>query len=159
MARPSKYNPKYHIPWVEGLVRRGATAKEVADELEVSVSTLYKWADEDDAFSEALKGNRDIVDMQVEKSLLQRAMGYKASEKKTIVQSGNNGEQKPVRIEIIEKEIPPDTTACIFWLKNRNPDLWRDKREYDVEGKMNVEDDALTKSLEELAGGLKSDAL
>jgi hypothetical protein len=26
-----------------------------------------------------------------------------------------------------EQHYPPDTVACIFWLKNRRPDLWRDK--------------------------------
>lgn len=133
-GRPSKYNPKYHIPWAKGLLRRGLTIDEVAKEFEVSKQTLYNWADQDSDFFDALNESRDKADMEVEKSLYERALGYKVTDRKTVIQlDKNTGEQKPARIEVIEKEIPPDVTACIFWLKNRNPKNWRDKQDIQID--------------------------
>jgi transposase-like protein len=132
MARPTKYNAEYHCPWAEGLTRRGATNEEIAEQFGVAPSTIYEWANAHEEFSESLKKGKEITDMQVEKSLLQRALGYSITEKKTVIQATGDGANKPARIEVLEKEIPPDTTACIFWLKNRNPKLWRDKRDMEV---------------------------
>ena len=131
-GRPTKYEPKYHIPWAKGLLRRGATIKELAEEFDVNVSTVYEWSYKHPEFSEVLKEDRQLADFAVEESLYRRAMGTKVTEKRTIVTAGADGESHPSRIEIVEKELPPDSTACIFWLKNRNPKLWRDKQDIQV---------------------------
>ena len=65
-------------------------------------------------------------------SLYKRAVGYKITKKRTIVEAGAKGEQKPARIEICEEELAPDVTACIFWLKNRDPEHWKDKHDVDL---------------------------
>lgn len=128
-GRPTKYDPKYHIPWARGLLRRGATVAELAKEFEVNRSTIYEWASVHPEFSDVLREDRQLADFAVEESLYRRALGTTTTEKKTIVTSGPDGETKPSRIEIIEREVPPDVTACIFWLKNRNPKLWRDRQD------------------------------
>ena len=134
MARKSKYNPKYHVPWIMGLAARGCTVEEMAADMNVAASTLHKWIKENEELSEALKRGRSFSDTQVETSLYRRAVGgFKVTEKKTIVSSASNGEQKPVRVEVVEKDVPPDTTAAIFWLKNRRPDLWRDRQDITLE--------------------------
>lgn len=33
------------------------------------------------------------------------------------------------------KHYPPDTTACIYWTKNRMPERWRDVRQTELTGK------------------------
>ena len=119
MGRASKYEPKYHIPWAEGLLRRGATMQEVAREFGVSKSTLYEWAKRDPKLAEALRTTRDRADLAVERSLYQRALGYKATDRKTIMRHTESGELVPERVEVSERDVPPDTTAAIFWLKNR----------------------------------------
>lgn len=124
-GRPSTYNAKYHIPWVKSLARRGLTVQEIAEEIGVAKSTLCKWVSENVELSDALNEGRGYADSLVEDSLYKRALGFTYSEKKTIVSSADTG-QKPLKIEIVEKESLPDTTACIFWLKNRNPQAWRD---------------------------------
>lgn len=145
MARKSKYNREYHLSWIRGLARRGLTVKEISEELGVAKSTICKWVSENEELSDALKEGRDYADTKVEESLYKRAVGYSYTEKKTIVGVGQKGgEQKPARIEITEKFLPPDTTACIFWLKNRNPQLWRERQD------INLTDDAHINALANL---------
>ena len=152
MARKSKYDARYHVPWIKGLAARGLTLEEMADDLEVATSTLQKWIKENEELSVALKSGRSFADTQVESSLYSRALGFKITEKKTIISSGGNtGEQKPVRIEIVEKDVPPDTTAAIFWLKNRRPDLWRDRQD------LNLESDDWVEALTAVVGRYNKD--
>lgn len=132
-GRPSKYNPEFHRPWVKSLASRGLTVAEIAKEIGVAKSTLCLWVKDDPELSDALNKGRGAVDSQVEQTLLKRALGFTVTEKKTIVSAGDEGQKKPLRVEIYEKEIPPDTTACIYWLKNRRPDLWRDVTEHAIE--------------------------
>ena len=134
MARPSKYNPKYHDPWIKGLAQKGYTIEEIAEDIGVAKSTVQKWVADNEELSVALKKGRGYADSQVEMSLYNRAMGYKVTKKRTIVEASPNGEQKPAKIEIVEEEIAPDVTACIFWLKNRDPEHWKDKHDVDLSG-------------------------
>ena len=126
-GRPSGYNPKYHIPWVKSLARQGLTLKEIAAEIGIGKSTLCNWANDNPDLLDALNEGRDIADSVVEDSLYKLAIGHTVIEKKTVVSATGEGEQKPARIEILEKQIPPNTTACIFWLKNRKRNRWTDR--------------------------------
>lgn len=139
MARPTKYNATYHVPWARSLMLRGCTIQELADQMEVTKSTIHKWMNEHEEFSDAIKRGRDYSDLQVELSLYKRATGTKVTEKKTIVQTGKNGETIPARVEVYEKDVPPDTTACIFWLKNRRPAEWRETNNISLQTDSNIE--------------------
>lgn len=130
-GRPTKYEAKYHVPWAEGLMRRGATIEELAKSFDVSVATIYNWRDAHPEFLEALNVGREQTDMDVEKSLFQRAMGYTVTEEKKIIKVVD-GQPVVERIEQTDRQVAPDTTACIFWLKNRNPKLWRDRQDVQV---------------------------
>lgn len=133
-GRPSGYNEKFHVPWVKSLAKRGLTVKEIAEELGIAKSTLCKWVNEHQELSDALNCGRDIADSIVEDTLYKQALGgYTVEEKRTVVTLTENGEQKPLRMERYEKEVPPNTTACIFWLKNRKPKVWRDRPLVDVD--------------------------
>lgn len=132
MARPTKYKPEY-VKQVEKLCRLGATDVEVADFLEVDTATIYRWKIEHPAFCEAGKLGKETADNRVEKSLFARAVGY---------------EHDDVDIRVIDKDVvqtpirkryAPDTTAAIFWLKNRRPGDWRDKQELEHNGSLTVE--------------------
>lgn len=123
MARPSNYRVKYLEP-TRKLIEAGATEQEVADVIGIKRDTLIRWAKQNPAFRDALKMGKDGPDQRVERSLYHRAIGYSFDAKKIFQHEG-----KPVIVPYRE-HIPPDTTACIFWLKNRRPDLWRDKVEF-----------------------------
>lgn len=126
-GRRSKYVAEFHIPWARSLARRGLTVQEIAQEMGVAKSTFCKWVAENAELSDALNDGRSVADSRVEESLYKRATGYTVTEKKTVAGTGKDGAQQAVRVEVIEKEVQPDTTACIFWLKNRRPDLWREQ--------------------------------
>ena len=104
---------------VEGWSRDGLTQQQIADNLGINVDTLIEYKKKYPDFSEALKKGKEVVDIEVENALLKRALGYKYDE----VTYENGVETKRVT-----KEVQPDTTAQIFWLKNRKPKNWKDKQ-------------------------------
>lgn len=116
---------------------RGATMEQMAKEMGVAVATLYVWRDAHPEFSEALNEGRQQTDLRVERSLYDRAMGGRSRETKKVIEVVD-GQPVVKRIEEVERELAPDTTACIFWLKNRNPAMWRDRQDIAV----NEEQDA-----------------
>lgn len=138
MARPSKYNEKYHVPWAKSLAMDGRIEKEIADAMEISMATLSRWKKEFPKFAEALEKGKEPADAEVELSLFKRAKGYSYKEKKVIVAMDKDGNQKPARIETVEKEVAPDVTACIFWLKNRRPDKYRDKHDIEFDNEKEI---------------------
>ena len=121
-GRPSKYKPEF-AETARKVCALGATDQEIADVLDVEVRTIYRWKHEHDAFCQALKTGKDVADERVERSLFQRAIGYEQDEVKIFMPANASA---PVYAEFRAK-IAPDTTAAIFWLKNRRPDQWRDK--------------------------------
>lgn len=107
----------------EKLSRLGATDQEVADFFEVDVRTVYRWKHEHDDFCQSIKTGKEIADERVERSLYQRAIGYEQDEVKIFMPANA---ESPVYAPFRAK-IAADTTAAIFWLKNRKPGEWRDK--------------------------------
>lgn len=123
---------------LEGWARDGLTDEQIADNCGISVATLYRWKKAHCEICDALKKGKEVVDIEVENALLKKAMGYNAEVKKTfkvriIDYDPDTGrkikEHEELKTGIDEVHIPADTTAQIFWLKNRRPDKWRDKPE------------------------------
>lgn len=123
---------------LEGWARDGLTDAQMAGNMRINPATLYDWKKKYPKISEALKKGKEVVDIQVENALLKRALGYDFQEEK-IEKSDKDG----VKVVQTVKHIPPDTTAQIFWLKNRRPDRWRDKPELTAadEGGVQIIDD------------------
>ena len=118
---------------LEGWARDGLTDEQIAGNIGINTSTLYDWKNKFSKISEALKKGKEVVDIQVENALLKRALGY--TYKETTSECDENGELKVTKV--VTKEVVPDTTAQIFWLKNRRPDLWRDKQNIEHSGQIN----------------------
>ena len=104
---------------------------DLADFFGVSINTIGNRKAAHEAFLGALKVGKDEADARVERSLYQRAIGYEADAVKIFMPANA---KKPVYAPYREK-VHPDTTAMIFWLKNRRPDLWRDKTDHELTGK------------------------
>lgn len=127
---------------VEAWSRDGLVQQQIADNLGISIDTLILYKKQYSEFSEALKRGKEVIDIEVENALLNKAMGFKVTVKKSYkvkdVEYANGRKVKESeRIEMVDEEqyIPPDTTAQIFWLKNRKPAEWRDKQNIEHTGK------------------------
>lgn len=118
-----KYNKDTFPLQAEGLAREGATDRQIAGRLGISEKTFYVYSNKYPEFREAIKRGKAPVDFQVENSLLKRALGYEYTETETKTKNGKLVEERET-----VKQVIPDTTAQIFWLKNRKPDTWRDKQ-------------------------------
>lgn len=124
MGRPKKWEElemDTKLILVEGWVREGLTDTQVANNLGISTTLLYEWKKEYSEFSECFKKGREIVDFLVENAMLRSATGYEYTED-AMTKDG------PVTLT---KYAHPNTTAQIFWLKNRKSDKWRDKPDSD----------------------------
>jgi hypothetical protein len=125
-GRPTKFDPKMLVR-VTKLCDLGATDAEIAEFLEIDISTFYRWKAENTAFCEAIKTSKVAADERVERSLYQRATGYRQNAVKIMTVSDGSGEGSHIEHVDYVEIVPPDTTAAIFWLKNRRPAEWRDK--------------------------------
>jgi hypothetical protein len=129
-GRPTKYKADYaHQAYKLCLL--GFTNIQLAEYFEVVESTIYEWKLEFPEFSEALSKGKSLADGEVAASLYARAMGYEHLENDVKVIDGK------VVITPIMRRYPPDATSMIFWLKNRQSKLWRDKPEDDGEKTQN----------------------
>ena len=122
---------------IEGWARDGLTDEQIAHNIGIHPSTLYDWKNKYPDISEALKRGKEVIDRQVENALLKRALGYEYEEVKQIIEKDDKGKDRK-RIEKTVKQVIPDTTAQIFWLKNRKPAEWRDKQNLEVEGNLDI---------------------
>ena len=123
----SKYKPEYdQLAYNYALL--GVIDKQLAEFFEVSESTINLWKIEHPTFSESLKRGKGEADAMVAKSLFKRATGYVHPETKIATRDGQITDTLDV-----EKHYAPDPTAAIFWLKNRQPEIWRDKKEMVIE--------------------------
>ena len=122
----------------------GATDKELAEFFSVSEQTLNKWKKDYPEFLESLKKGKNIADANVASRLYNRAIGYSCKATKFATTEGRITDSK----EYIE-HYPPDTTAAIFWLKNRQPEKWRDRKEIDAN--VNLSDELESMTDEQLA--------
>ncbi|MEG0681335.1 MAG: helix-turn-helix domain-containing protein [Eubacterium sp.] len=129
---------------LEGWARDGLVDEQIVQNMGIATGTLYDWKKKYPEISEALKKGKEVVDRKVENALLKRALGYTYEEV-----TYENG----IETKCVTKEVAPDTTAQIFWLKNRKPDEWRDKQNIEHSGKtgINVYMDMPEDDLEELA--------
>ncbi|AOR24309.1 transposase [Clostridium taeniosporum] len=144
----SKYetNVKDKLLLVEAWARNGLTDEQIGKNLGISKDSFYKYKREHAEFSDALKRGKEVVDIEVENALLKRALGYKYNEITQEKVFNKETEEYELQVtKIITKEVQPDTTAQIFWLKNRKPKDWRDRKEIDHSGNINNPYEGLTK--------------
>ena len=131
---------------VEAWARTGLTDEQIAKNLGISKDTFYKYKKEHTDFSDSLKRGKEVIDIEVENALLKRALGYKYNEvTKELIVDKETGEEELKVTKVVTKEVVPDTTAQIFWLKNRKPEDWRDKKDIEHSGDINNPYEGLTK--------------
>jgi hypothetical protein len=149
-GRKNKYfsHVQPRLEEIKHWARDGLTDAEICERLKVSVASFCEYKKQYMELFEALKENKDFADNLVVDSLYMRAKGYEYEEitKEPVLRKDSKGnpvlddEDKPIYdmvvTKIVKKNVVPDTTAQIFWLKNRQPDKWRDKQEIDMNAKI-----------------------
>ncbi len=121
-GRPTKYKSSY-AELAHRLCLIGLTDAQVAFALDVSEQTINNWKRRHPEFAEAMKSGKTVADAEVAHALYKRAIGYETTEEKVI-----NSAEGPTTITV-KKNYPPDAQAARFWLKNRQPHLWKEKVE------------------------------
>lgn len=157
MARRGKYHDwvtEEGLLKIEGWARDGLTDKQIAEQkIGVNESTLHRWKKTHPQVMQALKRGKEVVDRQVENALLKNALGFEYEETKTYITVNPDG-TKSQRVEKTKKIQRPDTTAGIFWLKNRKPGVWRDRQQLEHSGDIGLNnpfEDLTTDELRKLA--------
>ena len=103
----------------------GATHEELAGFFDVPAATLRDWLAAIPAFAAAVQAGMELADAEIADRLYQRALGYSHEAVRIF-----NHQGVPLKVPYVE-HYPPDATACIFWLKSRQRDKWRDKVEHE----------------------------
>lgn len=120
----SKYTPELALD-IYHLSLLGQTDEQIAESIGIAKSTLNNWKKKHPELMDSLKRGKAVADGRVAASLFERAIGCSI---KRVRWSYNKQTNQEEPIEYYET-IPPDPTSMIFWLKNRQPKLWRDKPE------------------------------
>ncbi|CAF1778026.1 hypothetical protein NRS6094_04329 [Bacillus subtilis] len=147
---------------IEHWARDGLTEEDIAHNMGIKRQTLYEWKKKHPDIDDALKRGKAVIDMKVENALLRRALGYQYNEDTYEWVQDMSGESEFKITKRVVKEVHPDTGAAIFWLKNRQPDVWRKESEIkDNQTKAQTNkikaDTELTKERTKLLKGVKKD--
>lgn len=137
---------------VEGWARDGLTDEQIAKNLGIGYTTLKEYKNKYPSFSATLKKGKEVVDTEVENALLKRALGYTYDEETYEELADGTSKSK-----VVTKHIPGDTTAQIFWLKNRKPGVWRDKTAVEHSGEIKGNNPFAGLSTEELKKLIKDE--
>jgi hypothetical protein len=121
LGRPSTFKPEY-VEQARKLCALGHTDQEIAQFFDVSLRTFAYWKARNPELLHTLKIGKLHADQRIERSLYQRGVGYSYDAVKVFMPAGA---KKAVYAPYVE-HVPPDVTAAIFWLKNRDPAHWRD---------------------------------
>ena len=133
LGKINEWLEKDKLILLEGWARDGLTDEQIAKNIGINRTTLYDWKKKEVNIADTLKKGKEVIDFEVENALLKRALGYEYEE-----ETYENG----ILTKKVKKQVPPDTTAQIFWLKNRQVKKWRDKVE--------IADNDAIKKLDEL---------
>lgn len=120
LGKINEWLEKDKLILLEGWARDGLTDEQIAKNIGINRTTLYDWKKKETNIADALKKGKEIIDFEVENALLKRALGYEYEE-----ETYENG----ILTKKVKKQVAPDTTAQIFWLKNRKKEQWREKVE------------------------------
>lgn len=148
---------------LESWARDGLTDEQIASNMGITRKTLAEWKTKYSDICDTLKRGKAVVDIQVENALLKRALGYSYDEvtrKRVLDYDPSTGQVVGSHMEItktVKKEVQGDTTAQIFWLKNRRPEQWRDKRDVSVEGEISTNNPFKGLSTDELRKLIESE--
>jgi hypothetical protein len=148
ISAPTKYNAELMPQFAKFMCQRGATMAELAQAFNIANCTLYNWINRYSDLHEAIQIGVDVFNPRVERALAERAIGFFV----TLREEVKDAKTGKIKFPAVRRYYPPDTTAAIFFLKNRLPDRWRDVQDHDINQRT-------FKSSEELTIEIRKDIL
>lgn len=148
-SKATEWLTEENLTRIQGWARNGLTDEQICSNMGIAKSTFYGWKKTHIELANALKKGKEVVDFEAENALFKRACGYEYEEVMTEIRELPDGTTEKHK-RVTKKFIPPDTIALIFWLKNRKPDDWKDKRE-------TVDNNAIER-LDKILDGIKTNA-
>ena len=73
-SKAQEWLEKDKLTLLEGWARNGLTDEQIAHNMGIVTSTFYEWKKKYPKFSEVLKKNKEVVDLEVENALLKNAL-------------------------------------------------------------------------------------
>lgn len=153
-GRPTDYRTEYSEQ-VTKLCLLGATDSQIADFFEVSESTVNNWKLAHPEFVESIRAGKRVADSEVAQGLFNRARGAQYTTNQPFkvkrIEFDEKGKKTAEFEEVISVPVdvvePPDTNACSLWLRNRDPEQWRDRTQHEHTGKDGGPVQFVTKSI------------
>ena len=136
-GRPTKYKKEY-AEYAKKLGRHGLIDTDYAELFGVAIQTIYTWKKNHPEFLEALNAGKQEADSKVEKALFELATGYEYDAEKPMIVSDGKDVGSHIEVANYREKIAPNATAIIYWLKNRQPEKWRDKQEIEHSGEVHL---------------------
>lgn len=135
-----RYDPNYHPAEAEErLSQDGLTDVELAEYFGIAARTFYEWQKRFPEFRSAVVNGKKPANKRVAGALYRKATGYtirftEITRERAI---DKNGRKRLVVTKEVDKaqHVPADTQAAMFFLKNRDPEQWRDRQEHEITGK------------------------
>ncbi len=141
-GRPSKWDAwltEEGLLRVQGWARDGLSEEQIAHNMGIVRATFAEWKKKFPSLLDAIKKGKEVVDREVENAMLKRALGYEYDEvTQEPVTDKDTGITEMRVTKVVTKQIVPDVTAQIFWLKNRKPEEFRDKRDVELSGSVDL---------------------
>lgn len=161
-GRRTKYDADFHPKQALKYSLLGLTDSQMSGAFEIDEATLNRWKIKYPDFCESIKKGKFEADANVVSTLYKRALGHTQKNRKPFkVKQIDPGTGKLYdTIEFAEEEVyfPPDIVATLFWLKNRQPEQWRDKKEIEIDDKREIDTSLLSdSSLDDIEQALKQD--
>ena len=132
MARKTKYDPKTFPQLAGKFASQGLSDKQIAKNLGISTFSYYAYLKKYPKFAQALKKGKAPVDLEVENAVYKASCGYFVDETTSEIRVDPQGVEKTYNKIKKQKWVPPNMTAAIFWLSNRDRDRWEARVTQDV---------------------------
>lgn len=136
----SKYDThiKANFNKITDMLYNGLTNKEICKNIKITQDTFYRYLREHPELKEIINNGKKIQIEVVENALFKNALGQTITE----TQETFNKKGELIRTVKTTKELPPNTSAIIFYLKNRAGAKWKDR---------NIQEASLVDNLSPLA--------
>ncbi|NCC01907.1 MAG: helix-turn-helix domain-containing protein [Clostridia bacterium] len=117
-------------------IMEGDSVRVICKKLHISPDTWYRYCKEHETLSELVNLGKSVLNNEVEKSLIKLCTGYEYEELKTIVEEDKSG-KKHTKLEKNKRHQPPSAVAISFYLRNRCPEDWAEKKELVIDTSQN----------------------